>query len=422
MSSSDVVFGLPGCVPWRPYLGSSLGPRLLALSSHVDTWSALAPPFSREDADAFDAVPTRKLKTVRQTANAAIKYLRKQFTTSTGKPVVDQIDLTNEECFVCPPFKRPSSEKGPEGIIDIDAIPSVSFRWKEFLARAFPPSALAEILAQPVYRVTIEHTGEKGLLRHFVDRDAQSWELRFWRTDRQVVRCRVVRWGNMVNFKIEEDQDGKLTESGPAQRERRWVGSHEVRPVDWQKFGGMVDESFLINLERRVRLETNFNIKISLAPDAYWMPIRVKTLLYKLSIKPPPDEPAQSALAASEYVGEEPAYIVFPSQLFSSSSDQVGDATQEAPAQPAAAGNSLTQPAPAANSWEDDGNGWWISGDWGEDWRAIRAPQSPQHVAAWWQSRSSVAEAWNWNCDRWSWHAWQEPWVLRYGRHSVRRR
>ena len=123
--------------------------RIIAMSSSsacpVDTSSAFAAVFSHEHAVAYEPETPRSMKILRSIANAAIKYLRKQITSSTGLPLVDQVDLTCEQCFLVPPFTKTGvGGKGQEGKIDIDAEP-VSFKWKEFLACAFQSLSLIHI-------------------------------------------------------------------------------------------------------------------------------------------------------------------------------------------------------------------------------------------------------------------------------------
>ena len=121
--------------------------------------SALAALFTRENAEAYPQLVFRGVRAVRKSGNHAIKYLRKQFTTASGYPLVEFVDLTGADCFVCPPCKKTAVDgRGQEGIIDIDSSEPLYFNWKEFLARGLEPDELNEALSSPVYRVTIEHT------------------------------------------------------------------------------------------------------------------------------------------------------------------------------------------------------------------------------------------------------------------------
>ena len=125
--------------------------------------SALVANFSLEDAQAYESEPFRRAVDLRRAANHAVKYVRKQFTTKTGYPLVAEVDVTGEPNFVIPPFRKTGpGGKGQEGVIDIESDSPDTFKWKEFLARAFGPEQLKEVLAQPVYRVTIENTGVKA--------------------------------------------------------------------------------------------------------------------------------------------------------------------------------------------------------------------------------------------------------------------
>ena len=72
----------------------------------VATSSALAAFFSRECAQAYEPQPFRESQFVLSSAIHAIKYVRKQFTTASGYPLIYFVDLTGADCFVCPPFKK----------------------------------------------------------------------------------------------------------------------------------------------------------------------------------------------------------------------------------------------------------------------------------------------------------------------------
>ena len=287
----------------------------------VDTSSAFAAVFSLENARAYEPETPKSMKILRSTANAAIKYLRKQFTSSTGLPLVDQVDLTVEECFVCPPFTYTSVDgRGQEGKVDVHA-DHCSFKWKEFLACAFQPDALAEILAQPVCRVTIEHTGEKAT-RHFVTgtdggcSDATDWELRFWRTDSKVV-CVTASMGGKVKHKVRDYAAGQLSGEGLPHGGQKFVGSPAVRKSGCAfLFGGMDEEEFILYLERRVQDEEGFKIKVKLSPDGYKLPKRMRMLLQALLwhdetvapavpspfAQPAPAQPAPAAIAPAATV------------------------------------------------------------------------------------------------------------------------
>ena len=88
----------------------------------VATSSALAAFFSRECAQAYEPQPFRESQFVLSSAIHAIKYVRKQFTTASGYPLIYFVDLTGADCFVCPPFKKTAVDgEGLEQIIDIDS-------------------------------------------------------------------------------------------------------------------------------------------------------------------------------------------------------------------------------------------------------------------------------------------------------------
>ena len=155
---------------------------------------AMAANFSLEDAENYQQEPFRNIKAVRVSANHAVKFVRKTCTTKTGYPLVAEVDVTGEPNFVIPPFRKTGpGGKGQEGVIDIESDSPDTFKWKEFLARAFGPDQLREVLAQPVYRVAIESTGVRAS-RFFISgsaggcSDAKNWELRFWRQDMRAVR------------------------------------------------------------------------------------------------------------------------------------------------------------------------------------------------------------------------------------------
>ena len=374
--------------------------------------SALAAAFSLQDARAYESEPYRTATAVRKSANHALKYVRKQFTTATGLPLAIEVDLTAEECFVCPPFKKTGPEgKGQEGVIDIESDTPDSFKWKEFLARAFQPDQLKDVLSSPVYRVTLQNTGVTAT-RYFMlgsqrgCSDAKNWEWWFWRTDQKVVRCTVNLDGKKPpKYTTDGYEVGVRHGPGPAQGGQRFVGSEEVRQSGTAfLYGGMEDANFLSYLQRRVQDRDGFNIKVLVLPYEDSLPERVKILCQRLRELLPSDfqsglpaaaDPTQSALAANEGTQVAPA---------------AGEHTQLAAGEP-------TQPAPAAN----DGT---------QDVPAIGVtPQNRDYVTAWggWSQREwdeweeSQQEWWSSRRERGafasdtrgrSWTLQNEEWIL----------
>ena len=308
--------------------------------------SALAALFSRENAQAYEPQPPRHVKVVRRSANHALKSLRKQFTTASGLPFIDFADITGAECFVCPPFTKTGADgRGQEGIIDIDSEPDY-FNWREFLAFGLQTDQLDDVLSSPVYRVTIEHTGEK-VTRHFVigtDRgcpDAKDWELRFWRQDQKVVRCTVSLDGKPAKYTIESFGVNWSPAPGPPQGGQRWVGAREGRRQGTRfLFGGLEEEAFISYLRGRVEDRDGFNIKFGVVPYEDSLPDRVKELIGTIHSLLPSDMLYVAGLTQPALAAGAPA-------------DVANEGTQDAlaagkPSQPALAASEGTQDALAA--------------------------------------------------------------------------
>ena len=307
---------------------------------------ANAATFSLQDAENYQQEPFRNIKLVRISANHAVKFLRKMCTTKTGYPLVIEVDVTGEPNFVIPPFRKTGpGGKGQEGVIDIESDSPDTFKWKEFLARAFAPEQLREVLAQPVYRVTIENTGVKAS-RFFISgsaggcSDAKNWELRFWRQDQKVVRCTTHLDGKRSTYKIQEFQPSvRVGGEGPAQGGQRFVGSAEVRQTGTAfLFGGLEDDEFISYLQRRIHHRDGFNIKALALPYDHSLPDSVKKLREVLSQLLPVDFQVFLPSSSSNFLPQ--------SSLAASSSTQVAPAAGE-PTQPALAANVVTQDVPA---------------------------------------------------------------------------
>ena len=325
---------------------SAAAPTLPSTAVEHIASSALVANFSLEDAQAYKSEPFRRAVDLRRAASHAVKYVRKQFTTKTGFAMVDGVDLTAEECFVCPPFRQ------VERVLDIDSDTPDSFKWKEYLVRGLKDSeAMREVLSQPVNRVTIEHTGVKATRRFIIGSDgswcegfdAKNWVLRFWRSDMRVVRFNPGLDGKATNYTIEKVLPSvRVSGEGPVQREQRFVGSPAIRQTGTTfLFGGMEDEKFISYLQRRVQNRDGFNIQVHVIPYEPDLPELVKNLretLYRMlapdfqAVRTAAVEPTQSALAANEDTQIAPA---------------AGEPTQPAAGEP-------TQPALAANEGTQD--------------------------------------------------------------------
>ena len=312
---------------------------------------AIAATFSLQDAENYQQEPFRNIKVVRMSANHAVKFLRKMCTTKTGYPLVIEVDVTGEPNFVIPPFRKTGpGGKGQEGVIDIESDSPDTFKWKEFLARAFGPEQLKEVLAQPVYRVTIENTGVKAS-RFFISgsaggcSDAKNWELRFWRQDQKVVRCTTHLDGKPSKYKIQEFQPSvRVGGEGPAQGGQRFVGSAEVRQTGTAfLFGGLEDDEFISYLQRRMQDRDGFNIKVLVLPYEHSLPEPVKLLRLRLEQMLPVDFQDFLPGSSSNFLPQ--------SSLAASSSTQVAPAAGE-PTQPALAANVVTQDVPALGAGE----------------------------------------------------------------------
>ena len=354
----------------------------------VATSSALAAFFSRECAQAYEPQPFRESQFVLSSAIHAIKYVRKQFTTASGYPLIYFVDLTGADCFVCPPFKKTAVDgEGLEGIIDIDSSEPLYFNWKEFLARGLEPDELNEALSSPVYRVTIEHTQPAPAANDWHVRaggedfvtgtdggcpDAVDWELRFWRQDQKVVRCTVSLDEKPGKYTIEGFGVNSSPAPGPSQggqlgghgdwRLWRQLGPGSAARRTWRLavwrttrslFGGMEDDAFISYLRRRVQDRAGFNIKIGVVPYEHCLPERVKVLSEMLRVLLPSDiqadaAPTQPALAASEGTQDALAAGELAQPALA-----LNEGTQDAlaagePAQPALAAIEGFQDAPAA--------------------------------------------------------------------------
>ena len=402
----------------------------------------MAATFSLEDAENYQQEPFRNIKAVRVSANHAVKFVRKTCTTKTGYPLVAEVDVTGEPNFVIPPFRKTGpGGKGQEGVIDIESDSPDTFKWKEFLARAFGPEQLREVLAQPVYRVTIESTGVRAS-RFFISgsaggcSDAKNWELRFWRQDQKVVRCTTHLDGKPSKYQIQEFQPSvRVGGEGPAQGGQRFVGSAELRQTGTAfLFGGLEDDEFISYLQRRIRHRDGFNIKVLELPYDHSLPDSVKRLREVLSQLLPVD------------------FQVFLPSSSSNSSTQVALAAGE-PTQPALAANEGTQhettaalaahaanaaigvttappPAPIGvppqNRAEVTAWGGWSLQEWDEydEWRSGQYQgrsfannsrgQSWSRVNGEWRENNTPARgSQDQSDDRWSgqgWDEWYAPW------------
>ena len=367
---------------------------------------AMAATFSLEDAENYQQEPFRNIKAVRVSANHAVKFVRKTCTTKTGYPLVAEVDVTGEPNFVIPPFRKTGpGGKGQEGVIDIESDSPDTFKWKEFLARAFGPEQLREVLAQPVYRVTIESTGVRAS-RFFISgsaggcSDAKNWELRFWRQDQKVVRCTTHLDGKPSKYQIQEFQPSvRVGGEGPAQGGQRFVGSAEVRQTGTAfLFGGLEDDEFISYLQRRIHHRDGFNIKVLALPYDHSLPDSVKRLREVLSQLLPVD------------------FQVFLPSSSSNSSTQVAPAAGE-PTQPALAANVVTQDVPAlgvlpaapvlaigdATQNRDSQTAWggWSRQEWAAQWEQGRYRSRSEAAFDARERRWAAARERPWNTGSW---------------------
>ena len=395
--------------------------------------SALVANFSLEDAQTYESEPFRRAVDLRRAANHAVKYVRKQFTTKTGFAMVDEVDLTAEECFVCPPFRKTAVDgRGQQGVIDIDSDTPDSFKWKEYLARGLEDSeAMREVLSQPVNRVTIEHTGVKATRRFIIGSDggcadAKNWELRFWRSDMRVVRFNPGLDGKATNYTIEKVLPSvRVSGEGPVQRGQRFVGSQAFRQTGTTfLFGGMEDEKFISYLQRRVQNRDGLNIQVHVIPYEPDLPELVKNLretLYQMlapdfqAVRTAAAEPTQPALAANEGTQHETT-----AALAAHAANAAIGVTTAPP--PAPIG------VPPQNRAEVTAWGGWSLQEWDEydEWRFGQYQgtsfarnyrgQSWSLVNGEWRENNTPARgSQDQSDDRWSWQEWDE-WYAQWPR------